>query len=127
MRVRQIHTIRFRIPSGSDRNAVALDVRNVRPTTLILSAAWTTAAITFLSSSDGVNFKTLLRPSSLAVKIEPVKPGAQHALILKDFDQVNFLFVVSGDLLGSTVNQVANRDLVLLCEDRDASNVVGGF
>lgn len=127
-RVKQLHTLRFVIPSGSDRNAVALNIRGLMPIGLVLPSAWTDAPITFSGSADNLNFGTIRTPAGKVAKVEPVIAGNHYALLPQFFMHTHYLFVVSGDLsIPDLVNQGADRSLILVCEDRDTAYVVGGI
>lgn len=125
-RVNQLHALRFTIPSGSDRNAVALNITGVMPVGIVLPSAWTDAPITFSGSSDNRSFGVVRTQAGKVVKLEPVIAANQYTLIPQFFSHSYFLFVVSGDLsIPDLVNQGANRDLILICQDRDPAYIVG--
>lgn len=127
-RVKQLHTVRFTIPSGSDRNAVALSIKGLMPIGLVLPAAWTDAPITFSGSADNQNFGTLRTPAGKVIKLEPVVAGNHYSLLPQFFFHAHYLFVVSGDLsVPDLTNQAADREMILICEDRDAAFIVGSI
>lgn len=93
----------------------AVDLGTVRPARLIMPAAWTAAAISFDTSSDGVTFGPLYDQYGTEVSIASGVALINRQIILDPtlFMSVRHLKVRSG-LSGATVNQGGSRDIIVV-------------
>ncbi len=122
----KLHIRKITIPSGqsSTIGGDPLDLRLIKPVSLIIPSAWTTADLVFSGSpnTESGNYGYLSTPNGIILL--PADAGLLFVLPSAWFVGVNFLHLVSGNPLGSLVNQTADRVLRVICKDRATADVV---
>ncbi len=105
-----LQTAAATIPSGNSQSDV-INVAPLVPVGIILPAAWTAAALTFLVSVDGNNFYPL---QDMSAEVSAVVTAGQYMAL----DPAIFIGIIAFKLRSGTaalpVNQAADRTFMLV-------------
>lgn len=108
----QITTATATISNGTALSA-SVDLSAGRLGRIVIPAAWTTANITFQTSSDGTNFSNLYDSVGNEYTVTVAGPSTAIIIPLSDFLSVRYLKIRSGTS-GTPINQAADRSLTLV-------------